>query len=289
MPSTGDLVAQFRALYDAKRLGHAYIVSGAGSAVATAAIASSLLCADPLSDGRACGICEGCARVAGGNHPGLAWIEPDGASLKVAQMRAAQRSDSRLPSGVPLHVTVLAGADKLTAEAANAILKWLEEPHPHRLFLLAADAPDHLLATVRSRCQTVRVDGAEAVGSDGEEQAFALWREAVLELTEATAGRMGAGWRASWERLTGLGLSSQDWLRVTDLWIVCLRDVMAVACGGQPTAFADARDRLCSLAAAVEPARVGRLAARAVELRVRLLSHVNPGLALEAMLLSVEG
>lgn len=291
MPSVTDLVTRFRALCDADRLGHAYIVGGPGAAVAASAIANSLLCAEPLSDGRACGICEDCARVAGGGHPGLVWIEPDGASLRVAQMRAAQRIDSRLPSGASLHVTVLARADKLTTEAGNAILKWLEEPHPHRLFLLAADAPEHLLPTVRSRCQTVRVDDAAAgadMGSGTEEQTFARWRDAVLELTETATARTGAGWRASWERLTGFGLSSEDWLRVIDLWIVCLRDVMAVAAGGDPVAFADMRDRLDSLVSVAGPERIGRLARRAAELRLRLLFHVNAGLALEAILLSVE-
>lgn len=73
-------------------------------------------------------------------------------------------------------VVVLAGADRLTNEAANAFLKMLEEPPPKTLILLLTDAPQALLPTIRSRCQRIDLDEPPSWTSPGAADCSPSWR-----------------------------------------------------------------------------------------------------------------
>ena len=103
--------------------------------------------------------------VAAGSHPDLARLErlPKDTgnelarSISVDQVRGLQRLFATTPTFPPWRVAVIDAADDLERPAANALLKSLEEPPPHTVFLLVSHAPERLLPTIRSRCRQLRL------------------------------------------------------------------------------------------------------------------------------------
>ena len=115
-------------------------------------------------------------------HPDLKWVEPDGVVLKIDQIRSVCEYAVQTPQIAKLKVCVLVRADLLNVEAANALLKTLEEPPANTLLILCSENWGRLLPTVRSRCQRVRMSclqgeaiaWLQAQGCEVAERDFAL-------------------------------------------------------------------------------------------------------------------
>lgn len=148
---------RFERLIDGGRTPHAVLVHGPGGwgeELLAARCALSLLSLDPESNARSLA------------HPDLRWVEPDGQTLKIDQVRDVGEFMFRTAQRGVAKVAVLNRADRMTVNAANALLKTLEEPSAGGFLILVTDAPDRLPATVRSRCQRIPViaaDGATAL------------------------------------------------------------------------------------------------------------------------------
>ena len=82
-------------------------------------------------------------------------VEPDGASLKIEQIRDLQQWVRFGPSASPYLLVIVSAADTLTDQAAAAFLKTLEEPAPGVVFVLLAEREDKILPTILSRCQKI--------------------------------------------------------------------------------------------------------------------------------------
>lgn len=161
-----------------ERMPHALLLHGRpgiGKLVFAQALAHSLLCEAPQEHGYACGVCPSCGWLAQGNHPDIRMIQPEdiadddieggieasaqtGKSRKksrfivISQIRALEDMVSLSAHRHGLRVVILSPADTLNANAANALLKVLEEPPPSTLFLLVTHQLPRLLPTIRSRC-----------------------------------------------------------------------------------------------------------------------------------------
>jgi DNA polymerase-3 subunit delta' len=139
-----------------RRLSHAYLFSGppgTGKRRAALCFAKAILCAREGDD--ACGRCAECRKVDSGNHTALTIIEPDGAFIKIEQIRALQREFAyRTASGRP-KVAIIVHADRMTTEAANSLLKFLEEPTEAAVAILVSDNGHAVLPTLLSRCQRI--------------------------------------------------------------------------------------------------------------------------------------
>lgn len=156
------------------RIGHAYLLEGESiePLEATArALAQSLNCENPprrSADGRgvdACDTCSSCRRIADDAHPDVHWVRPESRSrvITIDQVRELIE-EINLKSGSALcKVGVIAGADRLNPQAANAFLKTLEEPPAASMFILLATEPDRLLDTIRSRCLRLHLSGSATV------------------------------------------------------------------------------------------------------------------------------
>ncbi len=167
-------------LGDRERFSHAWLIhgmAGIGKRDFAKAAAASLLCESPQA-GMACGACAACHWVAKGSHPDLRLIRPDAMAQQEGETAGDDMQDSgtgarktvskdiRIEQLRALHdwfntathrggwrVAVLYPAEALNMISANALLKVLEEPPEHTLFLIVADAPDRLLPTLVSRCR----------------------------------------------------------------------------------------------------------------------------------------
>lgn len=140
-----------------ERIGGAYLFAGApglGKKTVATAFAAALNCETKGDD--ACGRCPSCDKVADRNHPDVTFVRPDGATLRVAQIRELQRQISLRPHEGRYKVFVVTDAAKMRPEAANALLKTLEEPPGDGVLILTTGSVDALLPTIRSRSQELR-------------------------------------------------------------------------------------------------------------------------------------
>lgn len=155
------------AALDAGRLSHALLVTGApglGKVELARTLAQRLLCPQP-EQGFACGQCRSCKLLAAGTHPDLLEetleLTDKGEPRKeilIAQVRKLCDALMLTPQIATGQVALIHPADTLNRNAANALLKTLEEPPAGRHLILITDRPMRLPATIRSRCQMLRVD-----------------------------------------------------------------------------------------------------------------------------------
>ena len=165
---------------------HAWLFTGppgSGRSVAARAFAAALLCPDG-----GCGRCPSCHQVRAGTHADLLLIRPDGLSSGVRQTRSLVLRAAGAPSGGRWQVVLFEDADRATEQAANALLKAIEEPAPRTVWLLCAPSAEELVTTIRSRCRLVvlRTPPAEAI-------AGVLTREGVDPARALAAARAAQG------------------------------------------------------------------------------------------------
>ena len=103
-----------------------------------------------------CGKCSSCLKAASGQHPDIRLIEPQKGSLKIEIMREFNREVQYRPFEGRLRFFIIDQAETMTEEAANSILKTIEEPPDSSRIILVSAFPHQLLATIRSRCQVFR-------------------------------------------------------------------------------------------------------------------------------------
>ena len=148
-----------------QRLAHAYLFHGEntiGKRTTAHAFAQALLCerTSPETDLDSCGVCRSCHQIDVRTHPDYFVIEPDPElatpQIKIEQIRGIEQQIMYRPLVGDRKICMIDDADRLTIGAANALLKTLEEPPDHSLFLLITSRPASLPATIRSRCQSLR-------------------------------------------------------------------------------------------------------------------------------------
>ena len=307
-------------------------LDGIGKVRFAHAAAASLLCETP-AHGVACGHCAACTWVAGGNHPDLRLIRPEAVALEEGDQAGAEGqegADAGPDAGSPAagspaatkrapskeirveqirglapwfntathrggwRVAVLYPAHTLNVIAANALLKVLEEPPPHTVFLLVAHAPDRLLPTLLSRCRRLPLpapDPAQALQWLQAQQVAnpAEWLAAAggaplaaLRLAQRTDSACPA-WLS--RLLTPLARGqSPEVGELADMlekippveWIDTLQrfyvDLMLAAAGAAPRYFPALAQAVAQTAARADAARVGE-AARWVTRQRALAGH----------------
>lgn len=158
-----------------ERLPHALLLigqKGLGKFALAREFAASLLCESRSIDGTACGHCLACNWFAQGNHPDFRLLQPE-ALAAASEVEEGKKKPSQQITidqirsldeflGVGSHrgglsIVLINPAEAMNRNAANSILKILEEPPPNILFLLVSGEPSGLLPTIRSRCQTLAV------------------------------------------------------------------------------------------------------------------------------------
>ncbi len=144
-------------LTEARRLPHALLLSGCagiGKQRFARAFAQLLFCQMPLTEG-GCGGCKQCRLFMSGAHPDLLQISPEspGKAIRVDDIREVDGFIAKTAQQGGWKVVILSPAEAMNLNAANALLKNLEEPGKDTLLILVSSEPERMPATVRSRCQ----------------------------------------------------------------------------------------------------------------------------------------
>lgn len=138
---------------DPARMTHAWLFTGppgSGRSNAALAMAAALQCPDG-----GCSHCDACTMSAAGSHPDITLVRTEGLSIGVDVAREYVRKAALRPALGRWQVLIVEDADRLTDQAANALLKAIEEPAPKSVWMLCATAVDDVLITIRSRCRPV--------------------------------------------------------------------------------------------------------------------------------------
>lgn len=289
------------------RVAHGYAFygePGLGQDAAAQAWAAALLCPEG-----GCGGCRDCAMARDRLHPDLLWVKPEGSSLRVAQVADACSFVVRRPFQASRRVVVIEGAERLTEEAGNRLLKELEEPPPGAVFVLLASRPEAILPTIRSRCRPVPfrpwpaaevlaglvAEGADermarraaalSGGNPGRARAYLQdpeWRAAAEGVLELLSDGLGAGpvaatqWAERLKEWHGRGFAVLEWMDLA------LRDAFAARTGGR-LAWCDAAAAE-AVAAAVPPNAHGAAREALADARAALQANVNAVLTFEVLL-----
>ena len=322
-------------------LGHAYLFTGppgVGRATLARALAMAVNCeriepgVTPIAATAPCGVCRSCRHIQRGIHPDVRVIslaaqaaeaERKGtrnASITIDTIRDLKDEAYQRPNEGRKRVYLIAEAEALNDASVSALLKVLEEPPAHVLFLLVAPSADAVLPTIRSRCQPVAMHALPRVvvaewlveehGADTETAArvaalaggrpgMALHLLADPEQAEGSESvetflaMVEAGGIAPFRAIDALekrwksgGDERVAVMTELDTWLGCWRDALLIAVGQRDLVTHRARmARLENLAARPVPALFAALAS-VEEAVVRLDRNVNPRLALEAMVIT---
>jgi DNA polymerase-3 subunit delta' len=167
-------------------LAHAWLLTGppgSGRSVAARAFAAALQC-----ERGGCGVCSDCRETLAGSHPDVTVLATDEMQLRKDAVVGLVRRAAVAPTRGRWVVVVVEDADRLRDVAANMLLKEVEEPPPHTVWVLCAPFPEDLLPTIRSRCRvvTLGVPRADAVARvlqqrHGVSPAEAAWAAAASQ------------------------------------------------------------------------------------------------------------
>ncbi|MFC5701309.1 DNA polymerase III subunit delta' [Cohnella faecalis] len=172
-----------------RKIAHAYLFAGpagSGRRQTAQAFAQALFCERGGDD--ACGECLSCRKLEHGNHPDFHVISPSGATVKIEQIRELQRELSYRSAGAGYKIYIIEDSETMTVQAANSLLKFLEEPSSPVVAILLAPGPQSVLPTILSRSQLIAF-----VPGDREALETALVVEGKPPILARTAVHLASG------------------------------------------------------------------------------------------------
>jgi DNA polymerase-3 subunit delta' len=151
----GRAIEALRAAASGHGMSHAFLFTGppgSGRSNAAIAFAAALECEEQPPG---CGVCHSCHTALAGSHADITVVRTDKLSIGVDEVRDLVRRSALAPVGRRWQVMIVEDADRLTEQAANALLKAIEEPTDRTVWMLCAPTVEDLLPTIRSRCRLV--------------------------------------------------------------------------------------------------------------------------------------
>lgn len=301
------------------KLSHAYIFSGpsgSGRSRMALQLAQAVFCTAMTDD--ACGECVECRKVEHGNHPNLIRIEPEGASVKIDQIRELQRELGYRTSGDQKKIYIIHQADRMTTQAANSLLKFLEEPSSDVMAVLITENGQALLETIQSRAQWIPfvplavpelVDllhrqeghplelalpaahvagGLDAARNYIQSKEFAEARNVMLQLAKETLFRFPHVLITAQQAVFKTDMSERLPL-VLDLWLLLLKDMLHLRSGRKESVvYIDQVDWTYKEAVSRPMGYWVHAMECVVELQKKLRTTANAQLALEKAIIDMQ-
>ena len=289
---------------------HAYLLfgpKGSGKKTLAAFLASALVC-ETLTEAP-CGKCRHCRKATEGTNPDIHFIMPEGKYLRIDQVRQVKSAASYRPHESRYQVFIMDAA-AVTTEAANSLLKLLEEPPAGTVFILLSENPGLLPPTVVSRCQLLKLEKLSPQDlykllrqkpDISDEQ-----RELAVRLSEGIPGRALAAAGPDWQELFREVLlflkqfgencdfaakaaqlaAHKDQVMFVDIMLTLLRDLLALNATGESKCLicSSHLSELTELAAIWPAYRAKKALESLLALLENLQSPVNVRLACEQAL-----
>jgi DNA polymerase-3 subunit delta' len=293
---------------------------GKSAAATTFAMACNCLAAGTEASSRTtarvepCSQCRACKKIRSGTHPDVITIAPEKSAIRIDRVRELLQTLVLKPYEARRRVVIVVDAQCMTPEAANAILKVLEEPPDHTMLILVAPGASDLLPTVVSRCQNVRfhpisVQQLTQMLIDRQIAAPAAARSlaAAAEGSYAKAVELArSGWaqRRRWlmnqlacigRQTTGVLLAfaevlAKDKDRLTDAFEIMksqLRDVAVYPLAPERIIHQDLREQIAQMARRRSGLSIFRDVACIAAVQEQIRRNANARLAVEAMVLEM--
>ena len=150
-----QLYARFKQILESKRLGHAYLFSGEMGSFDMAMFVSQSLFCTQKENSLACGSCRNCRLIERGEFSDVTIIEAQGNLIKTDTIRELLKQFSQSGFESNQQVFVIRDAEKMHTNAANSLLKVIEEPQSAIYIFLLTNQEDLILPTIKSRTQIV--------------------------------------------------------------------------------------------------------------------------------------
>lgn len=296
------------------RLPHALLIkgqNGVGKHVLAEQLAAVLLCEQVDAEGQPCGHCRSCGWLQAGTHPDLLCVAPEeaGKAIKIDQIRALNTALVMTSHAGRYKVAVIQPADAMNVNAANSLLKTLEEPAANTLLLLLTAAPGRLPATVRSRCQQLEIalpdtDSAqrwlvaEGVDTDSSVRYLKLANGAPLRARQMADTDDSVVRDKRLEQLQAIFAgqldpvqTANDWMGVSERqtlewWRVWLQELVSWQLAGQHPPDADMARKLRQIVETVDCRQLFDISDRVTNALNAIGSGLNRQLVLEDLLIS---
>ncbi len=303
------------------RIAHAYLFEGergTGKKAGSLLLAASLFCEETGQDMLPCGECGNCRRIKSGNHPDVHLVEPDGLSIKIDQIRSLRTEFSKSGMESKRKLYIIIDAEKMTVQAANSLLKFLEEPHSETTAVLVTEQPQQLLPTIISRCQSVPFyplrpeifaqklveagmsqgktallaaltnDLQEAVRLN-EDDWFAQARKIVLKLYEVLNNPLYAMTSLQTDWMGHFKEKAQHDLGLSLLLYIYI-DILNIQLGkDRQLVYPDLRQTLEKDALQTSMNRLSKQMTAILEAKRKLHANMNPQLLMEQLVLNLQG
>jgi DNA polymerase-3 subunit delta' len=299
---------------------HAYLFAGPpglGRRTLALRFAQALNCPNPREPGIACRECRDCKQIESMRHADLTIVQADteGGTLKVDQIREARKTLILKPYMSKYRVALFLRFQEANDNAANALLKTLEEAPSYAVLILTADNPEQLLPTIVSRCEVLRLRPLSVDEVQRELESRGLENSRARLIAHISSGRMGYALRLTEndtllerreERLNDLlALVSasrvekfryadqlsrdRDGMRQTIMfWLSYWRDVLLRAAqAGTPLVNVDRNVEIEDLAGRTDVASASRLVRRLEASLEQIDRNVNPRLLAEVLLIDL--
>lgn len=302
------------------RVAHAYIFegkAGAGKRETALLMAQRFFCVEK-SGPAPCGECRECRRITHGNHSEVMFLQPEGASIKKAQVEMLQKEFTYKGMESRLKIYIIEDADRMTASAANSLLKFLEEPESPTLAILLTENAHFLLDTIQSRAQKIAFSppsverrrslfqeregtGEIAAGLlaklphvPGRENdaAQAEWivqgRNLVIQLTEEVHQRLHSALLTLQDKWL-VHFSDREELDIgLDMLLFWYRDLLSITYGSDDITYFDQKATLERVALRFSEMEVVARLQAILEAKRRLRANANAQLLMEQLLIQLQ-
>ncbi|KAA8821003.1 DNA polymerase III subunit delta' [Bifidobacterium vespertilionis] len=151
---TVDMLSRLAA-GDPRQLAQSWLICGppgSGRSNMARAFAAALECPD-----HGCGRCDACRHILAGTHPDVTVLATDRVTIGIDQVRDLIATSEQTPSTAPWRVIIVEDVDRMLERTTNVLLKEIEEPSEHTIWMLCAPSAQDVLPTIRSRCRIVNL------------------------------------------------------------------------------------------------------------------------------------
>ena len=157
----------FTRVFLKQQFAHAYLIESRSEQegiIFSTWLAEHLFCEDK-KEGKPCGACVNCERINRNDFPDMLIVEPDGQSIKVDQIREIKKVFTQKGFESSQNLVIIQQSEKMTTQAANALLKFIEEPDGETYILFLTANSNQIISTIQSRCQlvTLRNESKESI------------------------------------------------------------------------------------------------------------------------------